>query len=265
MIDHARRLLSAHSRDTYPHYSKYFFVEGAARSMFLSTAVKPSETRKTLNVLSRKSMAKNHNRSTSADCNQYSPLCTRNRIDVDPSLVNYHESGTGPMPSPAPTKFLPCRTRLAADPFTEITKAQSEAYYEEITTVPAASLDLKSEFSAGHWHVVHPVTYCQVRDYSIRVMKNLKEWLEVKCPNDLFTRKAKQVFAFKKASEESLEEVKKELAGRAKRGEGVDVAEKLRENEPVSRHTKGALEEAAEAGRKAAEEAKILDEWQMEH
>lgn len=112
------------------------------------------------------------------------------------------------------------------------------------------------------------------------------------CTNELFTRRANQVFAFENTRNESLEEVKKELVKREKRGEvgeeerytgdwevlseedGVNEIEKgigedvcdARGSGPgvsVSRHTKVASEEAAEAGRGAAEVARILDEWQM--
>lgn len=215
---------------------------------------------------------------------------TRNRIDANPSLIKFHESSTGPMPPPDPINVLPYRTRLATNPFTEIAKAQSEAYYEEILNIPAASLNMTSEFSAGHWYVVHPVTYYQVRDLSNRVLKDLEEWLEVKCPNELFASKAKQIFAFKNARTETLDEVKKEITRRKKRGEvgeeegytgdwemlsGEDVMDNNEESgakeveecgdcRPVSRHTKEAFEEAAEAGRRAANEAKIWDKSELE-
>ncbi|KAH3965785.1 hypothetical protein HBI70_132910 [Parastagonospora nodorum] len=218
---------------------------------------------------------------------------TRNRVDADPILVVYHETGKGPKPTPRNTSFLPLRTRLVANPFSAIAKAQSEAYYEEIDSIPAASLDLKSEFSAGHWYVVHPVTYWQVRDLSNKVLQDLAEWIEVKSPNEIFTRKAKQVLAFRNARDESLEEVKKELQRRERRGEvGVEegylgdydmvdtdededsgqsggikneVRKEGKVHDKMSRHTEAALDEAAEAGRKAAEEAKMMEGWQVEH
>ncbi|KAH3912580.1 hypothetical protein HBH56_116830 [Parastagonospora nodorum] len=203
---------------------------------------------------------------------------TRNRVDADPILVVYHETGKGPKPTPRNTSFLPLRTRLVANPFSAIAKAQSEAYYEEIDSIPAASLDLKSEFSAGHCN---------------KVLQDLAEWIEVKSPNEIFTRKAKQVLAFRNARDESLEEVKKELQRRERRGEvGVEegylgdydmvdtdededsgqsggikneVRKEGKVHDKMSRHTEAALDEAAEAGRKAAEEAKMMEGWQVEH
>jgi hypothetical protein len=58
--------------------------------------------------------------------------------------------------------YLPLRTRLAAHLVSRIARAQSEACYEEIDSVPASWLGLKSEFRAGHVYVVHPVTYWDV-------------------------------------------------------------------------------------------------------
>ncbi|KAH3929048.1 hypothetical protein HBH44_099720 [Parastagonospora nodorum] len=200
---------------------------------------------------------------------------TRNRVDADPILVVYHETGKGPKPTPRNTSFLPLRTRLVANPFSAIAKAQSEAYYEEIDSIPAASLDLK------------------IRDLSNKVLQDLAEWIEVKSPNEIFTRKAKQVLAFRNARDESLEEVKKELQRRERRGEvGVEegylgdydmvdtdededsgqsggikneVRKEGKVHDKMSRHTEAALDEAAEAGRKAAEEAKMMEGWQVEH
>jgi len=221
----------------------------------------------------------------------------RNRVDADPSLIVYHETGKGPKPTPHNTSFLPLRTRLVANPFSDIAKAQSEAYYEEIDSIPAASLDLKSEFSAGHWYVVHPVTYWQARDLGNKVLQDLAQWIEVKCPNELFTRKARQVHAFKRARDESLEQVQQELQRREKRGEvgveegylgdydiidtdeGEDEAQsggtkkemkeegrkEVKVHDKTSRISEAALDEAAEAGRKAAKEAQMMDEWHVEH
>ncbi|KAH3974024.1 hypothetical protein HBI25_173480 [Parastagonospora nodorum] len=200
---------------------------------------------------------------------------TRNRVDADPILVVYHETGKGPKPTPRNTSFLPLRTRLVANPFSAIAKAQSEAYYEEIDSIPAASLDLK------------------IRDLSNKVLQDLAEWIEVKSPNEIFTRKAKQVLAFRNARDESLEEVKKELQRRERRGEvcveegylgdydmvdtdededsgqsgGIknEVRKEGKVHDKMSRHTEAALDEAAEAGRKAAEEAKMMEGWQVEH
>jgi hypothetical protein len=218
---------------------------------------------------------------------------TRNRIDADPILISYHESRKGPKPPPHNTSFLPVRTRIIASPFSDIAKAQSEAYYEEIDTISAASLGLVSEYSQGHWYVVHPVTYYQVRGWSNKVLQDLAEWIEVQCPNGIFTRKAKQILEFKNARDQSLEEVGKELKRREKRGEvGLEegytgdyevvggTEEEVDEGQTegsdgwttvkgkerqLSGHTQAALEEAAEAGRKAAREARLMDGWHVEH
>jgi hypothetical protein len=194
---------------------------------------------------------------------------TRNRIDADPILISYHESRKGPKPPPHNTSFLPVRTRIIASPFSDIAKAQSEAYYEEIDT------------------------HYQVRGWSNKVLQDLAEWIEVQCPNGIFTRKAKQILEFKNARDQSLEEVGKELKRREKRGEvGVEegytgdyevvggTEEEVDEGQTevsdgwttvkdkerqLSGHTQAALEEAAEAGRKAAREARLMDGWHVEH
>ncbi|KAH8732057.1 hypothetical protein GQ44DRAFT_735729 [Phaeosphaeriaceae sp. PMI808] len=210
---------------------------------------------------------------------------TRNRVDADSSLIVYHETGKTAKPQPQKTNFLPLRTHIITNLFSKISMAQTEAYYEEIDTIPARALGINSEFGAGHWYVIHPVTYWQVRDMSNRVLHDLKKWIEVDCPNELFTRKAKQVLAFRAMRDESLKEIHKELAkGEAKKGEiGEDSGciedwEIINENrecvssgaievvegkigDSASGHTVAALEEAAEAGRRAAEEAKIRNEY----
>jgi hypothetical protein len=217
----------------------------------------------------------------------------RNRVDVDPNLIIYHDTRAGAKPAPSTTNFLPVRTRLPnATIFTTMGKAQTEAYYEEIDSIPSASLGQASEFAAGHWYVVHPLTYLDVREFNTKVLKDLAEWIEVTWPNDLFVRKAKQVRGFKEVRAETLDEVKKELARREKRGEvgqesgytgewevvgeeeegegkGEGEEGKVaqtggREVDRASRVSEAALEAAAEAGRKAAAEAKFLDEWHVE-
>ena len=208
---------------------------------------------------------------------------TRNRVDADTQLIQYHESGTGPKPAPAPTIVLPLRTRLAASFLSDIGKAQTEAYYEEIDSIPAVSAGCeKSEFAAGQWYVIHPVTYYQVRDLSSKVLLDLEEWIQVKCPEKLFTRRAKQVLDFKTVRNETLSEVRKELERRHKRGElaeeegytgGWEVVggeanvkeeiEKVEKAKSASNHTEAALREADEAGLRAAEEAKTKTEWEF--
>jgi hypothetical protein len=215
---------------------------------------------------------------------------TRNRIDADPKLIAYHETGRGPKPGPDKTDFLPVRTRIIADPFSEIAKAQSEAYYEEIDFIPAAAVGELSKFGAGHWYVVHPVTYWQVRDMSNKVLLDLKEWIETTCPNALFTRRAKQVLGLKTARMETVHEMDMELERRREKGEvglepgytgdwelvdahGKDEDRQMRRVEEKeeaqvkrrppnkSRHSEAGLELAREAGRKAAEDAKDHDDY----
>jgi hypothetical protein len=217
---------------------------------------------------------------------------TRNRVDVNSNLLMYHKEREGPKPGPATTNFLPIRTRLNATVLSDIGMAQTEAYYEEIESIPAASLGLASEFAAGHWYVIHPLTYLQVRELNNKVLKDLAEWIQVTWPNELFVRKANQVRTFKAMRAESLEEVKKELARREKRGEvgpesgytgdwevlgeegksNKEPGEEMeiaqtggREVDRAGGVSSAALEAAAEAGRRAAAEAKFLDEWHMEH
>jgi hypothetical protein len=144
---------------------------------------------------------------------------TRNRIDADTKLICYHDTGRGAKPPPRQTDFLPVRTRTFAPPFSDIAKCQAEAGYEEIDSIPAAALGLRSEFGAGHVYVVHPVTYWQVRDMSNKVLLDLKEWVEETCPNELFTRKARHVLVFKSARKETVEEIYKELDRRMMKGD----------------------------------------------
>ncbi|KAF1847802.1 uncharacterized protein K460DRAFT_403125 [Cucurbitaria berberidis CBS 394.84] len=212
-----------------------------------------------------------------------------NRVDADMRLVQYHETGIGPKPPPQETNYLPVRTRLALAIFSDMNMAQTHAYYEEIDNVPAASVEKKSEFKAGHWHVVHPVSSVEMLDFSTRVLQDLLKWIEEDCPSDMFIRKAGQVLEFKVARSETLENAKKELEKRKGRGdvgeeEGYtgsweQVGEDKQADETqmdgktkmegkgkekaqgLSRHTAAALAEAEQAGRNAAEEARIKDEY----
>lgn len=216
---------------------------------------------------------------------------TRNRIDADTELIYYHDTGCGPKPPPQKTNFLPVRTRTFAPPFSDIAKSQVEAGYEEIDTIPAAALELRSEFGAGHLYVVHPVTYWQARDMSNKVLLDLKEWVEETCPNEFFTRKARHILVFKAARKETVEEIYKELerrtskgyvgkepgytgdwevvqsedmeAGEVSKNANDDAGKEESRNRPpnISRLSEAALETAREAGRRAAEDATDEQDW----
>jgi hypothetical protein len=216
---------------------------------------------------------------------------TRNRVDVDTKLICYHDTGRGTKLPPQKTDFFPVRTRTFAPPLSNIAKAQTEAGYEEIDSIPAAALGLRSEFGAGHLYVVHPVTYWQVRDMSNKVLLDLREWIEESCPNEFFTRKARHILVFKSARKETVEEIYKELERRMSKGnvgkepgytgdwelvqsedmEAGEVSEDANEdaekeesrNRPrnPSRLSEAALETAREAGRQAAEDATDGQDW----
>jgi hypothetical protein len=195
--------------------------------------------------------------------------------------------------TPTPQLQLPLSPyRHRRIPLSDIAKAQREAYYEEIDSIPAAFRRLTSEVGAVQWYVVHPVTSYQVRGWSNKVLQDLVEWMQGKCPNEVFPRKARQVMEFKSARDEGLEEITKELAREAKHGEvGVEEGytgdyevvgseEEVDEGQTgggdgattgkgkgrkVSGHAQAALDKAAAADKKAAKEAKIMDGWQVEH
>lgn len=214
-----------------------------------------------------------------------------NRADADPRLIEYHETGTEPKPTPGPTTFLPLRTRIATEPFSAMHYAQTHAYYEEIDTIPAASVNQKSEFSAGHWYVIHPLSSLARLDLSTRVLLDLQEWLEGTWPNELFVRETNGVRDFQKVRKETLDAVKRvlekrrekgevgreegyvghwedvggeESVGGGKKDEEMGLGDKGEDMERVlSRHTKAALAEAEAAGREAAEEARIRDEYEF--
>lgn len=211
----------------------------------------------------------------------------RNRTDADTRLICFHDTGQGPKSPPQKTDLLPVRTRTFATPFSNIVMSQAEAGYEEIDAVPAIALGLKSEFGAGQWHVVHPITYWQVRDMSNNVLLDIKEWIEETCPNELFTRDARHVLHFKAARDESVDEIRKELERRKIVGDvgrepgytgdwkvvDDDVSknehsdgsedEETSMNKPthIPRHSEAGLEAAREAGRKAAEDVEDQQEW----
>ncbi|KAJ4377250.1 hypothetical protein N0V83_000073 [Neocucurbitaria cava] len=142
-----------------------------------------------------------------------------NRVDADTSLLQYHQTGTGPKPAPASTSALPLRTLRATNLFSDLHAAQTHAYYEEIDSIPAVSVGLKSAFSAGHWYVVHPVTAVDVLFLSTRVLQDLAKWLEKDCPNELFEGEGAQVRDFKGVRSETAENVKRELQKREERGD----------------------------------------------
>ncbi|KAH7067899.1 hypothetical protein FB567DRAFT_457772 [Paraphoma chrysanthemicola] len=209
------------------------------------------------------------------------PTPVRNRIDAVPSLIQYHKSGLGAKSSPPQeTRLLPLRTRLAADLLSPINLAQTEAYYEELDGIPSSLLGLESAFSAGHWHVVHPVTLFQVRELSTRVLRDILEWNEITCPNELFIGTHAQVVGFRDTRIKTVEEVREELGRRERSGDAVELEgewevigeKKEGDGKAGEGYEKGegsgaiderALEEAGEVGRRAAEEARDRDEYEI--
>ncbi|KAH7071133.1 hypothetical protein BKA63DRAFT_418773 [Paraphoma chrysanthemicola] len=196
----------------------------------------------------------------------------RNRIDAVPSLLQYHESGLGAKPSPPrETPLLPPRTRLAAGLLSLINLAQTEAYYEELDSIPSSLVGLKSAFSAGHWLL------------STGVLRHIMEWIEVTCPNELFIGTHLQVVGFRDARIETVEEIRKELGRRERNGDAVGlkggwevIGEKEEGKKGNGKASEGdengegntgmderALEEAREVGRRAAGEARDRDEYEI--
>jgi hypothetical protein len=132
---------------------------------------------------------------------------------------------------------------------------------------------------------------------STRVLLDLKIWLEETAPNALYTRKAKQVMDLKTARAETLGAVIRQLKKREEKGviseeegytgawetvgadgemEGARMQEeddhKDEENvlgdeeekgKRVSRNSAGQLEQAAEVGRRASEEAEERTEYEF--
>ncbi|KAF2024224.1 hypothetical protein EK21DRAFT_104832 [Setomelanomma holmii] len=189
----------------------------------------------------------------------------RNHIDVDQSLLQYHKSGLGPKPAPQPTSFLPLRTRLAAGLLSGIRRAQTEAYYEEFDNIPAASLELQSEFKAGHWYAVHPITYFQVREMNVKVLQDLLEWIEKIYPNEFFVdnklarREKRGEIGDEEGYTGSWEVLDDDKKGKAKEESAAKGEERKERMDPA------ALEAAREVGRKAAEDAKDMDEYKLLH
>ncbi|CAG5160019.1 uncharacterized protein ALTATR162_LOCUS5719 [Alternaria atra] len=171
---------------------------------------------------------------------------------------------------------------------------QTHAYYEEIDSTPASTVNQTSAFSTGCWWVVHPVTCVDVLDLGTRVLMDVRVWIEETMPNELFVQKAKHVMDFKTARQETLENVMKELGKRKTKGDvggeegyvggwetvgsendekevleanGEDgnnehKAEEGKKAKRLSRNSDAQLEEAAAAGRRAAEEARVKDEYE---
>jgi hypothetical protein len=136
-----------------------------------------------------------------------------NRIDADTSLVECHEISKGSKPPPQKTEFMPLRTRLTVKLFSN---GRSHLTNEQLDSIPAFSIQQKSEYSTRRCYAVHPVTYHQVCDVSNKVLHDLADWIEITSPNELSTRKAKQVPAFKAARNKLLDGIRKELRKRDK-------------------------------------------------
>lgn len=105
-----------------------------------------------------------------------------NRVDVDPQLLEYRRTTTGPKPDPQQTIFLPMRTHIAATILSETYGAQTHAYYEEIDSIPTASVDKKSEFSAGHLYVIHPLSTLALFSLSTRMLLVCRNGSKLRVP-----------------------------------------------------------------------------------
>lgn len=219
-----------------------------------------------------------------------------NRVDAPPHLLEYHDSSVGPRSPPSQTLFLPLRTRIEISPLSTLGMAQTHAYYEEIDSIPASAANQTSPFHSACWWIIHPVTCVQVLDLSTRVLVYLKVWIEETVPNELFVRKSGTIMGFKGVREETLGNVMSELKKRKDRGDleseegyvggwqavgrdGEEMAKEVTDEDDndrcdelhvrkqkkanrLSRNSGAQLEEAAAAGRNAAEEAKVKNEYE---
>jgi len=91
--------------------------------------------------------------------------------------------------------------------------AQSDAFYEEIHTVPTAVVDTKSPFKGtGHWYLIHPLSLRRAETFSNLVLFDVKKWIEGS--EHLYIGTSDQAKAFKEKRKETLELVKKVLKKR---------------------------------------------------
>ncbi|CAI9628563.1 unnamed protein product [Alternaria burnsii] len=184
---------------------------------------------------------------------------------------------------------------MEISPLSTLGMAQTHAYYEEIDSIPASAANQTSPFRSACWWIIHPVTCVEVLDLSTRVLVDLKVWIEETVPNELFVRKSGTVMGFKGVREETLENVVSELRKRKDRGDleseegyvggwqaivgdGEEMAKEVTDEDDnggcdelhvkqkkanrLSRNSDAQLEEAAAAGRNAAEEAKLKNEYE---
>lgn len=140
------------------------------------------------------------------------------------------------------------------------------------------------------------MTCVEVLDLSTRVLLDLKLWIEETVPNKLFVRKSGTIMEFKGVREETLGNVVSELKKRKDRRDleseegyvggweavgrdGEEMAKEVTDEDDndrcdevnvrkqknvnrLSRNSDAQLEEAAAAGRNAAEEAKVKNEYE---
>ncbi|KAF2703433.1 hypothetical protein K504DRAFT_451625 [Pleomassaria siparia CBS 279.74] len=142
-----------------------------------------------------------------------------NRVDALPQLLEWQDPETDTISSPKYTELLPIRTKCQEsflkekDMTYKVIDAQSHAFYEEIHTVPAASMNVESPFLlTKHVYIIHPLTFNEIYELSDLVLNDLKKWIEDSEKN--YSGKSKQVLLFKEKRLETLEVVKQQLEKR---------------------------------------------------
>ncbi|KAF2649738.1 hypothetical protein K491DRAFT_721372 [Lophiostoma macrostomum CBS 122681] len=150
-----------------------------------------------------------------------SPGHRLNRVDAYRELIVFHDATNGPKPQPDSKTKLPIRTSIprwfieANNLWYDSVSAQSHAYYEEIDVIPAAAVGTDTWFpktKTKHWHVIHPLQWDVVTEFSNLVLNELIKWIEES--QDRFVGTSQQVEDFKAARTETAEIAKKELAKR---------------------------------------------------
>ncbi len=141
-----------------------------------------------------------------------------NRVDALPGLIRYHDPNSSD-PKPArdqETKYLPVRTVVhTVTRLADLSMDQAHAHYEEIDTIPAAGLGLRSSFqntATKHWYLIHPLPRTRARELSTRVLVDLKAWIQ--SSEAMYVGKHEQVCGFRKVRAETFECVRGEIERR---------------------------------------------------
>ncbi|KAH7134974.1 hypothetical protein B0J11DRAFT_501830 [Dendryphion nanum] len=158
-----------------------------------------------------------------------------NRVDAYPQLITYHKpslsSPTAVPSSTYPNKKLPLRTDVTDD-FTmetsrrlDIEYAQTNAFYEEVLTLPAAAVGYKSVFEyTGHLYLIHPLPQSLIWEWSTLALQKIKKWIE-ETETDVYVSQHKQVVLFCQKRKETVEVIQRVLDSRKR------IAEKFEDEE----------------------------------